>query len=111
MSLENEPIIEESHLYAESIYGSESREGLVRISYGLDFELSLTPDEARHFAMSLLQSADAAESDHFIMEWLEKRIGVPEFQKRVEVLRDFRVLRDQLRRGEKIDFRKGEKHG
>ena len=46
MSEEKEQI-EEGILYAENVFGHNTRRGLVKLSYGVTFEVLLSPEEAR----------------------------------------------------------------
>lgn len=89
--------IHEGMLYAESIFGRNLRQGLVKLSHGISWEITITPSEARMYALSILEAADAAESDEFIVTWLKRTIGATE-EACVAVLRDFREMRIDLRR-------------
>jgi hypothetical protein len=86
-------------LWATSIYGGKSRRGLVELSkqdeYGSERIAQMTPAEARAVALSLLEAAEAAETDAIVMVWLQTRIKTG-LEEAVRVLRDFRMLRDQL---------------
>lgn len=93
-----EETIHEGILYAESIYGANTRKGLVKLSYGITFEIVCSPNEAREFALSVLEAAEAAESDELVMSWLRNRIGLKEVERGVEVLKDFRKMREQFKR-------------
>lgn len=92
--------IQENMLYAESIFGHETRRGLVRLSYGITFDVVISPEEARFFAMSILEAATAAETDEILMTWLKNRIGVRDERKAAEILIDFRNIRIEMRRRE-----------
>lgn len=98
----NDRVEEQSVLWCEALYGNKTRKGLVRITYGLGFDLTIAPEEARDFALNLLSAAESADQDHFIMEWLEKRVGIPDLDKRAAALSDFRSVREQMRKGESI---------
>lgn len=52
----------------------------------------MSPDEARQLALSILQSAEAAEQDAFMMHFLSENIGV---DKAAVVLTEFRKWRHQ----------------
>lgn len=62
---------EEMQIWAQSIFGAESGKGLVELEVA-GAEITITPTEARAFAYSILEAAEAAETDEFIMMWLEK---------------------------------------
>lgn len=89
--MKNEEIIE-SELWAESIFGNASRKGLVRLSQGISWEVVISPAEARRFALTVLEAADAAESDEFVLKFIGDRVGLSDDQL-VLVLRDFREFR------------------
>lgn len=93
-------------LYAESLFGFNTRQGLVRLSCENSFDIQITPQEARAFAHSILEAAEAAQTDEFIVNWLEKRIGLKQDAEVVSVLADFRLVREKMREGEQINPRK-----
>jgi hypothetical protein len=93
---ENENTVEEGTLFAESIYGANTRRGLVKLSFGLSFELVMSPDEARSFAANVVRVAEAAELDEIVVEWLGKRIGLTDDAQKVSILRDFREYRYKI---------------
>lgn len=97
--------IEEGILFAESIYGFRTRKPIVKISYGITFETQMSPEEARQFAHSIFEAAEAAETDAFLMEWLEKRIGIDTDEGKVAVLADFRKWHENFRNGEEVEDR------
>ncbi len=61
-------------LWAASIYGAHARKGLVKLSFK-ETEAIISPAEARRFALSVLEAAESAETDEFIMSWLSERVG------------------------------------
>lgn len=92
--------IQENILYAESIFGHNTRRGLVRLSYGVTFDACISPEEARFYAMSILEAATAAETDEILMIWLSNVLGISDDQKLTAVLRDFREIRTAIRERE-----------
>lgn len=92
--------IQENILYAESIFGQRTKRGLVRLSHGITFELVISPEEARFFALSVLESAQAAETDEILMTWLGNTVGITDEKKRAQVLLDFRQIRIRMRETE-----------
>jgi hypothetical protein len=56
----------------------------------------LDPAEARQHALLILEAADAAESDAFIVQLLEQRVDMRHDQI-ARVLADFRTFRAQVR--------------
>lgn len=79
-------------LWASSMFGHNSRKGLVQI-FIRGKEVVMTPTEARTFALSVFEAADAAESDEFLMTFLSKRVGVDEPEKLAAILGEFREFR------------------
>lgn len=78
-------------LWASSMFGYNSRKGLVQI-FIRGKEVVMTPTEARTFALSVFEAADAAESDEFLVKFLEKKIKVPP-EGQVAILKEFREFR------------------
>jgi hypothetical protein len=56
----------------------------------------MTPDEARQFALSILQAAEAAEQDAFIMDFATKKMGLDDGHG-AALVNEFRVYRGQER--------------
>lgn len=98
--------IEEGILYAESVFGRQTRQGLVRISHGITFEIIVSPEEARFFAMTVLEAAQAAETDEILMTWLAATCGVKDEQNLAAILADFRNIRVEMRKRELEEARK-----
>lgn len=88
--------IHEELFTAEAILGMETRRGIVRLGYGITFDLQVSPFEARKIALSILEAADAAEGDEFLVTFLQKKVGVG-LDGAVAVLRDFREMREAMR--------------
>ena len=92
-------------LWAQSMFGAETRKGLVELSYENDEGPNMigicTPAEARAFALTILEAAESAETDQLVMEWLRERIGVKDDEAAVAVLKDFRDRREQYQKGDK----------
>ena len=100
--------IQENILYAESILGKNLRRGMVRLSKGITFDVIISPEEARFFAMSIMEAAQAAETDEILMTWLQNAVGVKDDDKAAAILIDFREIRTQMRRRE---LREAKEHG
>ncbi len=92
--------IQENMLYAESVFGRETKRGFVRLSVGISSEILITPEEARFFAMSVLEAAQAAETDEILMQFLQNKIGIPSEEIASKILADFRNIRIEMRRRE-----------
>lgn len=52
----------------------------------------MSPEEARDHARAVTEAAEAAEQDAFIMEFMQKRVGL-DFQRAAQVLIDLRNFR------------------
>lgn len=93
----------ENILWASSIYGAKTKKGLVKITFE-HRDVLISPDEARQFARSVFEAAEAAEVDAFLVTWTQGTVGVDE-EHSVQILREFRKWReehrvDETRRGE-----------
>ena len=81
-------------IHVETMVASQSKQGTVVFRWG-DLKGELTPSETRVHALSLLEAADAAETDEFIWNWLERiDSGMPDMR-RAAILQDFRRYRDE----------------
>jgi len=81
---------------AHSIYGAESRKGLVGITIGDRKPVYVTPEEARSIAEDILQAATAAETDEVVMRWLMGKLGV-NVEQGAAILQDLRRFRAERR--------------
>lgn len=87
--------IEETIFYAESVYGRKSRRGLVRLSFGLIFDETISLDAARAFAVLILEAATAAETDEILLEYFSRNFGADDLALS-KILADFRKMRESL---------------
>ena len=62
-----------------------------------DWMTQMPPAKARELAANLLEAAEAAEGDGFLMTFLGERIGVQDERALATVLMDFRAYREQAR--------------
>lgn len=105
MANEKQEIIEEENVFfVESIFGHVTKRGLVRLSYGMMFDITVSPSEARMMAMSMLEAAEAAEVDEMLMGFLKDRVGVEDEMLQALVLVDFRTTRAEFRKREQADI-------
>lgn len=58
-----------------------------------DWMTQMSPAEARDLALNLLQAADGAESDGFLVTFLRERIGVEDMRTIASLLVEFREYR------------------
>ena len=89
----------EHTINVESYVSNQDQRGYVRLVWGRE-EGKLTPAEARAQTLRILEAANAAESDQFIVAWLQGRNHagkslVPDLRAAVMVLRDFRKMREE----------------
>lgn len=79
--------------WAESIFGANTRRGLVKLTIGNDHQI-ITPNEARAFAHSILEAAEAAEMDEVLVRFLTETEGLElSDNAAVAMLREFREMR------------------
>ena len=90
---------QETIIHCTSIFGANTKKGLVGIQIGDGPITCLEPEEARSHAEDVLQCATAAEMDEVLMAWLTNRMGVDPGQATL-VLRDLRQMRDERRAAE-----------
>lgn len=65
-----------------------------------DWMTQMSPADARRVAHNLLACADAAESDGFLVGFLQKTVGVKDMRAIAGILVEFREYREQQQRGE-----------
>ena len=74
-----------SFINVSSVYGSETREPLVQVQWGEQSGV-LSLDAARQLGRDLIEAASASETDAFLMDFFEKRLGVKDINQRAGVL-------------------------
>jgi hypothetical protein len=77
-------------------YGGNTRQPYVELCLN-DQSVQITPMKAREIAGNLLEAAEAAEGDGFLVEYIEKISELPTEQA-VGVLVEFREFREQQRK-------------
>jgi hypothetical protein len=85
-------------LWAYSIYGAETRKGLVKLLKDKEVIATVSPQEARSWAMNILEAAEAAETDEYLIWLLTQRVGL-DLKPAAKVLQEFRDYREK-RQGE-----------
>jgi hypothetical protein len=83
----------EKTLWVTSMYGFKTKEPLVVITMPGGEMLQMRTAEARSHALQVLECADAAESDAFVIEYLQAKVNLTEEAAAV-VLGDFRKWRE-----------------
>jgi hypothetical protein len=80
-------------IWASSSVHADDRAPWVHLQWA-DKSGMLTPDEARQFALSVLDAAEAAEHDAFLVRFLTDNIE-SDFSTAIAVLREFREMRER----------------
>jgi len=80
---------------------NHERQGFVHLAWGRESELraQFTPAEARQHALSLLECAEAAETDSLLLRLLEEKVGVG-LERAFAVIADLRNMRDEKRKAD-----------
>lgn len=78
-------------LFIKSGYGANTEEPFVSLHYS-DTVIQVSPPKAREIALMLLESAEAAEQDCFLMEWAQAETKVDE-RGAAMLLNEFRLWR------------------
>lgn len=86
-------------IWAISIYGAIEQRGIVEVRLK-DKRIQMLPEEARDFAHNILEAAEAAETDEFMVEFMKQDGG--DARSAYKLLLLFRDFRDKKRR-EKSD--------
>lgn len=86
---EEKPIV----FHVTSNFGYRTQQPFVMVTVQeKEFTTNMSPAEARSLAMNLLECADAAESDAFLITFLRKKVGAND-EAIVAILQDFRDWR------------------
>jgi hypothetical protein len=80
-------------IWVTSLVSSTTREGVVELTWG-DKRAQLSVREAREHSLAVLEIAEAAETDAFIAEFLEKEVGM-DLQRSVGMMQAFRTYREK----------------
>lgn len=79
-------------------FGHNSQQPFVQVLIeAADFMTQMSPDNARELAYNLLQAADAAESDGFLVTFLRQKIEVTDDRAVASILVAFREWREAQR--------------
>ena len=88
-----------SEINGHSMVSYRTREPMVSIYWPTNQDAAqLTPEAARRFALSIIESAEAAEQDAFLIAWGTTKIGLDD-GRAAQILNDYRNWRVE-RRGE-----------
>jgi hypothetical protein len=81
-------------LWVYSIYGAETRKGLVKLVKDKEIIATVSPEEARSWALNILEAAESAQTDEFLIYLLTEKIGL-DLAKAGSVLQEFREYREK----------------
>jgi hypothetical protein len=81
-------------LWAYSIFGARERRGFVKLVRDREVIAQVDPQEARQWARNILEAAEAAETDEYLMHLLIDQIHLDD-ARAVAVLQDFREYREK----------------
>ena len=90
-----EHLVDFNTVFAASMVSGQTRLPIVKLTQGF-VVTQMTPDEARAIAISLMEAADAAISDAFLMSFVIEKLG-GEYQQAASMVIDFREFRDDLK--------------
>jgi hypothetical protein len=101
MSHEPEPTVQQEDITEFMItsgFGHNTRRPFVQmVIQRADWMTQMSPEEARELAFNLLQAADGAEGDGFLVMFLRESVGVESMNAIATLLAEFREYRDKLR--------------
>jgi hypothetical protein len=86
----------EERVSVSSGYGANTKRPFVALQIGDRKPHQWSPDEARRVAGLLLQCAEAAEGDAFVVEWFTEHAGLT-LPQAGQLLQDFRATRERHR--------------
>lgn len=88
--------IEEKTFFVETIFGHNTRQPLIRISYGkpgFTREIAMiSPEDATSVALNLLNASQASLTDAFLISFLEEHLKL-ERNQTLQILSEFRDWR------------------
>src|SRR5687768_17608912 len=80
-------------IWVKSLVSHRTGEGVVEFTWG-EKRAQLTCEEARRHALGVLECAEAAETDAFIVEFFHQELGM-ERDKAIQILGSFRSYREK----------------
>lgn len=98
---------EEAHIGVASGFGHNTKQPFVTFSLANPTEsanptIQMTTQEARQIAIQILEAADAAESDGFLIGWLQEGTDISDAQLG-RLIAEFRAYRARLRDNDRKD--------
>lgn len=83
---------EEIELWVTSLYGHKTKKPLVELHWK-DISIQMETAKAREVALMLLEGAEAADQDGFLVEWAQSEAGTTA-EGAARLLAEFRKWRD-----------------
>lgn len=90
----SEPGKRSKHFWVRSMYGANTQKPIVVLTLPGGESVQMEPADARNLALNLLQGAEAAEQDAWLVEWLKESLKADE-QQTVVILREYRQWREK----------------
>ena len=88
------------NIFVQSGFGHNTQQPFVEVViHAADWSTQMSPEDARNLAFNLLQCADAAEGDGFLVNFLRKTVGVDDPRAVASLLVKFREYREAQRKG------------
>jgi len=87
-------------LWAASLFGYQTKHGRVELSASepdgkVIWQQQVSIEEARNFAMHILEAAEAAETDEIVYWWLKDEVKMESEQNLLRTLVVFRSIREK----------------
>jgi hypothetical protein len=95
----NRPGKNPSHFSVTTIYGHNTKKPIVQLQVGKE-QIQMSIETARDLAQNLIQAAEAALTDAFIYEFIEKRIGATDPNVAGFAMIELRKFRSEKRKEE-----------
>lgn len=93
------PENEGERVNVSSGYGARTKRPFVAVQIGDRKPYQWSPDEARRVAVLLIECAEAADGDAFVVDWFTEQAGLA-MPQIAPLLADFRASRERIRDGE-----------
>lgn len=88
---DDQPVV----FHVTSNFGHRTQQPFVMMTVGeQEFTAQMSPEDARDLAHNLLACADAAESDGFLVGFLQETVGVKDMRAIATILVQFREYRE-----------------
>lgn len=89
----------DNSIWIETLVSQATGEPRVQIAW-YDHSAQMTPEETRAFALQIMEAADAATSDAYLVHWLAEKVQMDK-QGQAMLLNEFREYRDKREKEKK----------